>query len=242
MPAEGTYTPMQRPIEQPIGSPVEHLDTPALLVDIAKLDASAAELPAGCRIEAWVHNTPAIVWRQLRASRAVGIAVRGVAEAEVFAAAGCQDIRILRPLVTAAGRRRAAALARSARIVTGDDGAPLDGADSLAAAVSVSARVTSTPEAGRAITDCGQKAVGQDFGPPRVCGRHGCRASASSAEHGVLVWPAGAPDVHPFALGEWLRLAPADVATVFALHDFAYGIEDGRLAAVWRVNGRGMFQ
>ena len=230
---------MQRPIEQPIGAPVERLDTPALLVDVAKLDAAAAALAPGCRIEAWVHNTPAIAHRQLCASRAVGIAVRGVAEAEAFAAAGCQDIRILRPLVAARSRQRAAALARSVRIVAGDDGAPLDGADSLAAAVSVSARVTSAPEVGRAITDCGQKAIGQDFGPPRVCGRGDCRASASSAEHGVLLWPVGTP---PFALGEWLRLTPADVATVFALHDFAYGIERGRLAAVWPVSGRGMFQ
>lgn len=233
---------MQCPIEQPIGSPVERLDTPALLVDVAKLDAAAAELAAGCRVEAWVHNTPAIAWRQLRASRAVGIAVRGVAEAEVFAAAGCQDIRILRPLVTAASRQRAEALARSVRVVAADDGAPLDGADSLAAAVSVSARVTSAPEPGRAITDCGQKAIGQDFGPPRVLGRSDCRASAGSAEHGVLDWQSGGPGARPFALGEWLRLAPADVATAFALHDFAYGIENGRLAAVWPVSGRGAFQ
>lgn len=232
---------MQRPIEQPIGSPAERLDTPALLVDIARLEAAAAELAAPCRIEAWVHNTPAIARRQLAVAggNAVGIAVRGVAEAEFFAAAGCQDIRILRPLVTEASRQRAARLARQVRIVAAEDGIPLAGADSLTVAVSVSARVTSTPEPGRAITDCGQKAIGRDFGEPRVLGRGGCRASAGSAEHGTLTF---APDDPGFAIGDWLQLAPADVATVFALHDFAYGIADGRLAAVWRVSGRGMFQ
>ena len=232
---------MQRPIEQPIGSPWERLDTPALLVDVAELEAAAAALAGPCRIEAWVHNTPAIAERQLAiaGTKAVGIAVRGVAEAEVFAAAGCQNIRILRPLVTDASRRRAAALAGQARVVTEDDGVALAGAESLAAAVSVSAQVTSTPEPGRAITDCGQKAIGRDFGDPQVLGIPGCRASAGSAEHGVLVF---SPELPGFAIGDPLRLAPADVATVFALHDFAYAIAEGRLAAVWRIAGRGMFQ
>ena len=232
---------MQHPIEQPVGSPVEQLDTPALLVDVVKLDAAAAALAEPCRIEVWLHNTPAIALRQLAATdgKAVGIAVRGVAEAEVFAEAGCEDIRILRPLVTAASHRRAAALTGKTRIVTVDDGVPLAGAEGLAGAVSVSARVTSTPEPQRAITDCGQKAIGRDFGDPRVLGRPGCRASAGSAEHGVITWPA---DEHPFAIGDWLQMAPADVATAFALHDFACGIEAGRLAAVWRISGRGLFQ
>lgn len=232
---------MQQPIEQPIGSPVEQLDTPALLVDVAKLDAAAAALATPCRIEVWVHNTPAIALRQLAAAdgKAVGVAVRGVAEAEMFAEAGCGDIRILRPLVTVASQRRAAALTGQARIVTADDGVPLAGADGLTAAVSVSARVTGTPEPQRAITDCGQKAIGRDFGDPRVLGHPSCRASAGSAEHGVITWPA---DEQPFAIGDWLQMAPADVATVFALHDFAYGIEAGRLAAVWRISGRGLFQ
>lgn len=232
---------MQRPIEQPLGTPAERLDTPALLVDIAQLEAAAAALAGRCRIEAWVHNTPAIAERQLAVAgpKAVGIAVRGVAEAEVFAAAGCRNIRILRPLVTDASRRRADALARQVSLVTEDDGVPLAGAESLTAAVSVSAQVTSAPEPGRAITDCGQKAIGRDFGEPDVIGISGCRASAGSAEHGVLAF---SPEGPGFAIGDRLRLAPADVATVFALHDFAYGIEAGRLAAVWRISGRGMFQ
>ena len=45
-----------------------------------------------------------------------------------------------------------------------------------------------------------------------------------------------------FAIGDWLRLIPADLATAFALHDFVFGIRDGRLEAVWPIAARGAFQ
>lgn len=222
---------------------MEALDTPALLVDLAKLDANLAEAAraargkAPVRAQAWLHKTPAIALRQLAIPQVVGLAVRGVAEAEVFAAAGCEDIRILRPLVTAAAKRRAAALANAARIVAEDDGVALWGEDVLNGAVSVSARVTSAPEPGRAIHDCGQKAIGRDFGDPRLLGGN-ARALANSAEHGVLLLEHG----ERFAIGDWLRLQPSDAATAFALHDYAFAVRDGRLEAVWRVAARGAFQ
>ena len=39
--------------------------------------------------------------------------------------------------------------------------------------------------------------------------------------------------------GDWLQLIPADIATAFALHDFVYGVRDGRLEEVWSVSARG---
>ena len=234
---------MQRPIAKPVATPVEELDTPALLVDVERLDANcaAARGQGPLRVEAWVHKTPAIAWRQVSAlgDSAVGIAARGVAEAEVFAAAGFRNVRILRPLATEAAQRRAEALARTIDVVVRDDGVPLWGADALAGAVSVSARVNSVPEGGRAILDCGQKAVGRDFGDPRLVGHDGCRVSVGSAEHGVVLLPDDAPR---FAIGEWLRLVPADIATAFSLHDFAYAIRGGVLEATWPVSARGAFQ
>lgn len=230
---------MQRPIAKPIGTRQEQLDTPALLVDLERLDANMATLDGPVRVPAWLHGTPAIAHRQLALPSVVGVAVRGVAEAEVFAAAGCADIRILRPLVTVRSRRRAAALARLVRVVTADDGVPLAGDETLAGAVTVSARVASVPEQGRAIHDCGQKAIGRDFGDPRVVGQAEFRASAGSAEHGIVAYAKDAP---PYAIGDWLQLAPADLATAFALHDFAYAIDAGRLAGVWPVSARGAFQ
>ena len=233
---------MQRPIDRPLGTPVEELDTPALIVDIGQLDANLARSRHGpdwapdARVEAWVHKTPAIARRQLDGVGLAGIAVRSVGEAETFAVAGFDDIRILRPPVTGRSRERIERLRRSVRIVLAHDG-PLWGEDCLRGAVTVSARVTSVPEAGLAIHDCGQKAVGRDFGDPVVAGRGDCEMSSGSAEHGVLRCRQGGG----FALGDWLELVPVDVATVFSLHDFAYGVRDGVLEAVWRISARGAF-
>ena len=230
---------MQEPIDVAIGSRVDEIDTPALLVDIDRLAANLGALQSPVRVAAWVHCTPAIAHLQLRGRHVAGIAVRGVAEAEVFAAAGCGDIRILRPLVTASTRRRAEALAGSAHVVTEDDGLALWEEEALAGAVTVSATVASTPEPDRAIHDCGQKAIGRDTASPRVKGREDLIANAGSAEHGIVAVRSGA---QPFAIGDWLELVPGDIATAFALHDFAYGVRDGRLEAVWPVSARGAWQ
>lgn len=229
---------MQRPIDKPVGTPAREIDTPALLVDLDGLDANVAAVQGQARAEAWVHKTPAIARRQTAQANVVGIAVRSIAEAEVFASAGFDNIRVLRPLVTPAARRRAAALGKSIRLYLSDDGVALAGADALDGAVTVSSHVTSAPEPGRAILDCGQKAIGRDFGDPTVVGYEGFRASAGSAEHGGIAYPADAP---PLSIGDWLELRPADVATVFTLHDAAYGVRDGVLEAVWPISARGAF-
>ena len=168
----------------------------------------------------------------------MGIAVRSIAEAEVFAEAGFDDIRVLRPLVTPRARQRAAALGKSIRLHLSDDGVPLTGADVLDDAVTVSSRVASAPEPGRAILDCGQKAIGRDFGDPTIVGHEAFRASAGSAEHGGVTYLA---DATPLAIGDWLELRPADAATAFSLHDVAYGVRDGVLEAIWPVSARGAF-
>ena len=236
---------MQRPIEKPAGTPVEELDTPALIVDLDRLDANFATVSGPSRAEVWVHKTPAIARLQAALPSVVGIAVRSIAEAEIFASEGFDDIRILRPLVTDTSKRRARALARSIRVVastagerTSDDGLTLWGAAALQGAVTVSARIASVPEPGRAIHDCGQKAVGRDHGDPSILARDRLKASGGSAEHGTVLYP---PDEPPFAIGDWLQLVPADIATAFSLHDFAFGVRDGRLDAVWPVRARGAF-
>ena len=229
---------MQRPIEKPVGTPVEEIDTPALLIDLSKFEAAVGEVPERVRVEVWPHGTPAIAHHQVARPNVAGIAVRSIAEAEVFAAAGFTDIRVLRPLVTPASRRRAVALANSVRLHLTDDGISLAEAEVLDDAVTVSSVVTSVPEPGRAILDCGQKAIGRDFGDPKIVGHEELRASAGSAEHGVVAYP---EETAPFAIGDWLQLKPADVATVFSLHDFAYAIRDGVLEAVWPIAARGAF-
>ena len=266
---------MQRPIEKPVGTSVEELDTPALILDLARFDANATryqDAASPVRAQAWLHKTPAIARRQLAWPGIAGIAVRSIAEAEVFAAAGFDDIRVLRPLVTAASRRRAAAVAETAKLVFEPD-RPLGDPDCLNDAVTVSARVVSQPESGRAILDAGQKAIGRDFGDPTLLGRDDCSVSAGSAEHGIVSFPApsrrrdcfavvrqqterlfhaalrrrsfraaktsNAPEGR--AIGDWLQLVPADIATVFTLHDFVYGVRNGFLEATWPIAARGAF-
>lgn len=238
-------TAVQRPIEKSPGTPVEELDTPALLVDLDRLDQNFASISGEVRAEVWVHKTPAIARRQAALPSVFGIAVRSIAEAEIFASEGLDDIRILRPLVTDASKRRAEALARSVRVVastagerTRDDGLTLWGVSAFEGAVTVSARITSVPEPGRAIHDCGQKAVGRDHGDPAILARDRLKASGGSAEHGIVLYP---PDESPFAIGDWLQLVPADIATVFSLHDFAFGVRGGCLEVVWPVRARGAF-
>ena len=230
---------MQRPIEKPIGTPVEELDTPALLLDLPRFDANAVrsvDPETLARVEAWVHKTPAIARLQTAVRGVSGIAVRSISEAEVFANAGFDDIRVLRPLATPASRRRAEAIAECATLVFEPD-RPLCGIDWLDAAVTVSARVIGVPEPGRAILDAGQKSVGGDFGDPTVLGRQHGKASARSAEHGIVSFP----DHETYSIGDWLQLVPADIATVFSLHDFVHAVRDGTLAAVWPIAARGAF-
>ena len=221
----------------PAGTPVDELDTPALLVDLDRLDAVIAAVEGTVRAAVWVHGTPAVARRQTAHPGVAGIAVRSVAEAEVFAAAGFEDIRILRPLVTERARLRAAALEGSVRLMFEED-VPVWGVDALAGSVTVTTRVTSVPEPGRAITDCGQKAVGRDFGDPTVAGYPQWRAHAGSAEHGIVLFDAAE---RPLAIGDLLHFVPSDAATVFALHDQACAVRDGVLEAVWPVSARGAF-
>ena len=230
---------MQRPIPKPHGTPVDELDTPALILDLDSFENAAARFgnPAKpARVEAWVHKTPAIAARQVAVPGIAGIAVRSIGEAEVFAASGFDDIRILRPLATARSRQRAEALAATAALAFEPD-RPLCGADWLRDAVTVSTRVGGVPEPGRAILDAGQKAVGRDFGDPTVRGLTDVKTWVGSAEHGMV----GFSEPATLAIGDWLQLVPADVATVFALHDFVYAVRDGKLEAAWPVAARGVF-
>ena len=128
---------MERPIFQPVGTPVEALDTPALVVDIDVMDGNidtvhgffrrlrpdgeTPEIVATVRSHVSCHGCPQIAQRQLSCdpplseaplSCSGGIAVNTVGEAEVFAAAGFDDIMITGRAVTRPKIRRVVALAR----------------------------------------------------------------------------------------------------------------------------------
>ncbi len=360
---------MERPLLKAPGTPVDQLDTPAVVIDLDDLahnletaHAPFRDGPVRLRPNAHAHKTPALAHLQLAVDGAApGIAVATVGEAEVFAQAGIDDIRLTQPVVTARKAARLAALAHGTRISAVADsdecvhvlseactsagvhldvlvsvrtqprgggaapedaaalaravdaapglvfggvlsrGRPLnessvDAAARLAAtrraieeaglpvevasfgdstheyeqvgavegmtevraggyglldarhaphcpalrhAVRVLATVNGVPEPSRAITDCGQKAIGRDHGQPLCYGRNDLVAAANSAEHGMLDGAGGS--ALDLGIGDKVWLVPADAATLFTLHDVVYAARDGVVAEVWDVGARGAF-
>ena len=122
---------MERPILKPIGTPVEELDTPALVVDLDVLEANIERVHAGfkssdakVRPYAETHRCPAIAHKQLAADgNAGGIGVASVGEAEMFAQNGISDILLVNEVVTAPKINRLCALARQANITVAADNA-----------------------------------------------------------------------------------------------------------------------
>lgn len=119
-------------------SALEALETPALIVDVDRLDANIARWAAFAR-EAGVrlrphgktHKCVEIARKQLDAG-AVGLTLAKVGEAEVMAASGIPDIFLAYEVVGQPKLPRLLALARTARIRVGVDSA--EGAEALARA------------------------------------------------------------------------------------------------------------
>ena len=145
---------MERPIFQPPGTPVEELDTPALVVDLDVMDrnietvhGSFRDTSAKVRPHAGRHQCPQIARRQLQAGATMGVTMGGIAvttvgEATVFAEAGFEDILVASPVVTRSKIARLCALAGSNRIsVAVDDAANVAALSQAAAAGGVSIAV-----------------------------------------------------------------------------------------------------
>lgn len=110
-----------------IGTPVDQLDTPSLLVDIDTLRSNMAMMAAalkergiGWRPHAKAHKSPAIATMQL-ATGAFGITCAKVSEAEVFARNGIHDILIANQIVGPIKTRRLANLAQFADVMCAVD-------------------------------------------------------------------------------------------------------------------------
>ncbi len=121
---------MERPIFQPAGTPVEELDTPALVVDLDLMEQNITAYHgyfdgSGATVRPVVtsHLCPQVARRQLAASNGRGIAVTTVGEAEVFASAGFDDILLANQVVTPNKIRRICALASQASVAVAVDSA-----------------------------------------------------------------------------------------------------------------------
>ncbi|MEP6993171.1 MAG: alanine racemase [Acidobacteriota bacterium] len=108
-------------------TPIEDLQTPSVLIDLDVLERNIASMQAHAgaagvklRPHAKTHKSPEVGRMQLTAG-AVGLTLAKVSEAEVFAAAGFDDIFLGYPVVGAEKARRLLALSDRIRIAVGAD-------------------------------------------------------------------------------------------------------------------------
>ena len=147
---------MERPIFQPAGTPVEELDTPALVVDLDLMERNIetyhgyfAGTPVTVRPVITSHLCPQVARRQLAAPASQGIGATTLGEAEVFAAAGFDDILVDTPVVSNSKIRRLCALASQATVgVTVDNLANIDRLSMAAVEFGVELNVLVEIEAG----------------------------------------------------------------------------------------------
>ena len=124
--------------------PLEDLDTPAVVVDLDVLEANvrrmadrARETGVRLRPHAKTHKVPEVGRLQLAAG-ATGISLAKVGEAEVFAAAGFDDVFLAYPVVGAEKGRRLLALSDRLRLAVGADS--VEGAASVGSAFHAAGR------------------------------------------------------------------------------------------------------
>jgi D-serine deaminase-like pyridoxal phosphate-dependent protein len=89
------------------------------------------------------------------------------------------------------------------------------------------------------ITDCGSKALSQEFGMPEAAGLP-LRYAGFSEEHGHLLIDEGAQlDLEP---GARIEIIPSHGDTTINLHDCYYALRGERVEAVWPIAARGRFR
>ena len=159
---------VRRQYGQAIGQPVEHVVTPALLLDlpaarrnIARMAEAMAPLPAALRPHVKTHKSPDLARLQAEAG-AQGFSTATVWEAIVLAEAGLDDLFVVNTIAGPAKIARLADLARERRVLVAVD--DLDNARDLSrAAVNAGASLGVLIE-----IDTGMRRAGLD--DPRAAG------------------------------------------------------------------------
>lgn len=151
-----------------LGTPKDQLDTPALLIDLAALEANIGQAAAMCRQHgvAWrphakCHKSPDIARRLLEAG-AIGLTCAKLGEAEAFAAAGIADLLIANYVVGPRKVERLVALTRRAN--------PIVCLDHIDQAEPISHAMTAAGQRVRAIleVDIGMQRCGVSPGKPAL--------------------------------------------------------------------------
>jgi len=174
-----------------VGMSEEHIDTPALVVDLDAYERNLARMAArlegrGIRIRphAKTHKSPVIAGHQV-AHGAVGVCCQKVGEAEVMVEGGVNDVLVSNQVVGASKIARLAALARTAKISVCVDDAG-NAAEIGAAAMSYGGEIVMLVE-----IDIGMSRCGVAPGEPAVAlaqvvdGTPGLRFGGLQAYHGA---------------------------------------------------------
>lgn len=151
-----------------VGSPLENIDTPALLLDlnlmernIARMAEAFRSLPAKLRPHAKTHKTPIIGQKQIAAG-AIGITCAKLAEAEVMVEGGIRDVLIANQIIGSHKIRRLVSLAHHAdMMVAVDDAHNVEELSQAAHIAKVSLRVLVE-------IDVGQRRCGVQPGEPAL--------------------------------------------------------------------------
>ena len=116
---------METPLFKPLGTDVDLLDTPSLVVDVSILDQNIESMhsffrgvKANLRPHVESHRCPSIARKQIADNddSVEGIAVSSLSQAEVFSNAGFGDIFITNMIVTPQKISRLCALARKTKV------------------------------------------------------------------------------------------------------------------------------
>jgi D-serine deaminase-like pyridoxal phosphate-dependent protein len=100
----------------------------------------------------------------------------------------------------------------------------------------VRSTVTSRPVPDRIICDAGFKTMYIRYYEPQPVGLTGVKKVGGSAEHGVILLEKADPGVQ---VGDFLDFIPAYEDSTVYLHDYLYGIREGRVEVIWPIAGRG---
>jgi D-serine deaminase-like pyridoxal phosphate-dependent protein len=96
--------------------------------------------------------------------------------------------------------------------------------------------VTSRPTPERIIVDGGFKTMPAWLNPPKPLGVDHVKKVATSAEHGIITLDE--PN-HEIQVGDHLNFILGYGDNTVFLHDLMYGVRDGIVELIWRIEGRG---
>jgi D-serine deaminase-like pyridoxal phosphate-dependent protein len=222
----------------PIGLPIAELDTPALLLDLERLDFNIDRMAGHLRERgvAWrphakAFKCPAIAHR-LRRAGAIGVTVAKVSEAEVMAACGIDDILIAHLVVGSSKVARLAALQNQADVKVTvdhtDQVAPL-GRAAIAAGVAIGVLVD---------VDIGMHRTGVSTSDAAVALARKVGSTAGLRFDGVMGY-----EGHTLMIPDQAEKKAAIAAAIARLFDARRAVEaDGQECRIVSAGGSGSYQ